>query len=33
MFSEVIKSFQKVDDIIRIARFNRFWIFKKHNKI
>jgi len=33
MFSEVIKSFHKVDDIIRLARFSRFWKFKKHNKI
>jgi len=24
MFSEVIKSFQKVDDIIQLARFSRF---------
>jgi len=33
MFSEVIKGFQKVDDIIQLARFSRFWKFKKHNKI
>jgi len=33
MFSEVIKSFQKVDDIIRLARFSRFWKVKKHSKI
>jgi len=33
MFSEVIKSFQKVDDIIQLTRFSRFWKFKKHNKI
>jgi len=33
MFSEIIKSSQKVDDIIQLARFSWLWKFKKHNKI
>jgi len=32
-FQKLLKSFQKVDEIIQLARFSQFWKFKKHNKI
>jgi len=29
----LLKVFQKDDDIIQLARFSRFWKFKKHSKL
>jgi len=32
-FRSYLKCFQKVDEIIQLARFNRCWNIKKNNKI
>jgi len=32
-FKSYLNRFQKVDEIIQLARFNQFWEFNKDNKI